>query len=199
MIAEVRGRGYLRFAFGLAAAVVAAGQSASAQDDAEQKFKLPPPAPRTNAPGPATNGKKTVRLDKIYAPALQLTQIPVNPGDPILKVIGQIITRQQLADECIARKGKEIAEILIHRTLVEQALRAKRLEVTGSGPGRPRDYSLGLPQILTCRDSRHPSFLLPRTPASIHSRLACSTQNHGLWSFPTRIRRLSDAPQKVGV
>ena len=27
----------------------------------------------------------------------------------------------------------------------------------------------------------------------------CSAQNCGLWSFPTRIRRLSDAPQKVGV
>ena len=73
-----------------------------------------------------------VRIDDIEAPGLQLTQIPVNPTDPILKVNGQVITRQQLADECIARKGKEIAEILIHRTLVEQALRAKRLEVTAA-------------------------------------------------------------------
>jgi parvulin-like peptidyl-prolyl isomerase len=133
MIAKVCGRGYLLFAFGLAAAIVGAGHPALGQDDAEQKFKLPPPAPRTNAPGPDTKGKKTVRLDELPdGPALQLTQIPVNPGDPILKVNGQIITRQQLADECIARKGKEIAELLIHRTLVEQALRAKKLEVTAT-------------------------------------------------------------------
>ena len=98
----------------------------------EQKFKVPPPAPRATAPGPATKGKKTVRLDEIDAPALQLTQIPVNPTDPILNVNGQVITRQQLADECIARKGKEIAELMIHRTLVEQALRAKKLEVTAA-------------------------------------------------------------------
>jgi parvulin-like peptidyl-prolyl isomerase len=133
MIAKVCGRGYVLFAFGLAAAIVGAGRPALAQDDVDQKFKVPPPAPRTTAPGPDTKGKKTVRLSELPdGPALQLTQIPVNPTDAILKVNGQIITRQQLADECIARKGKEIAELLIHRTLVEQALRAKKLEVTAT-------------------------------------------------------------------
>jgi parvulin-like peptidyl-prolyl isomerase len=133
MIAKVRGRGYLMFKFALAAAVVGLPHRAIAQDDAAQKFNVPPPAPRTTTPEPATKGKKTVRLDELPdGPALQLTQIPVNPTDPILKVNGQVITRQQLADECIARKGKEIAELLIHRTLVEQALRAKRLDVTAA-------------------------------------------------------------------
>jgi parvulin-like peptidyl-prolyl isomerase len=132
MIAKVRGRGYGLFAFALAAGLVGSGHPAIAQDDAEQKFNVPPAAPRTTAPGPVTKGKKTVRLDQIEAPALQLTQIPVNPNDPILKVNDQVITRQQLADECIARKGKEIAEVMIHRTLVEQALRAKKLEVTAA-------------------------------------------------------------------
>ena len=65
MIAKVCGRGYLLFAFGLAAAIVGAGHPAIAQDDVEQKFKLPPPAPRTTAPGPDTKGKKTVRLDEL--------------------------------------------------------------------------------------------------------------------------------------
>ncbi len=132
MIAKICGRGSVLIAFGLAAAMVGAGRSAIAQDDGSQKFKTPPPAPRSTVPGPDTKGKKTVRLDDINAPALQLTQIPVNPNDPILKVNGQIITRQQLADECIARKGKEIAELLINRTLVEQGLRAKKLEVTAA-------------------------------------------------------------------
>ena len=66
------------------------------------------------------------------APALRATQIPVNPTDPIIIINGQVITRQQLADECVARKGKEIAELMINRTLVEQALRAKKLEVTAA-------------------------------------------------------------------
>ena len=91
-----------------------------------------PPAPRTGQSGGAATPKKTVRLDDIQAPALRATQIPVNPTDPIIIINGQVITRQQLADECVARKGKEIAELMINRTLVEQALRAKKLEVTAA-------------------------------------------------------------------
>ena len=131
-IAKVRGRGYRLFAFALAAGLVGSGLDAIAQDDAAQKFNVPPAAPRATEPGPDTKGKKTVRLDEIDAPIAQMTQIPVGPNDPILKVNGQVITRQQLADECIARKGKEVAEVMIHRTLVEQALRAKKLEVTAA-------------------------------------------------------------------
>jgi parvulin-like peptidyl-prolyl isomerase len=133
MIAKARGLGCLLFNFALGAVMVGSPHPAIAQDDADPRFKVPPPAPRTTKPGPENaKGKKMVRIDDIEAPGLQLTQIPVNPTDPILKVNGQVITRQQLADECIARKGKEIAEILIHRTLVEQALRAKRLDVTAA-------------------------------------------------------------------
>ena len=97
-----------------------------------EKYNVPPAAPRATAPGPEVKGKKTVRFDEIDAPTAQMTRIPVNLDDPILKVNGQVITRRQLADECIARKGKEIAEVMIHRTLVEQALRAKKLEVTAA-------------------------------------------------------------------
>ncbi len=131
-IAKVRGSGYRLFAFALGAGLVGSGHHAIAQDDAAQKYNVPPAAPRATAPGPDTKGKKTVRLDEIEAPLAQMTRIPVNLDDPILKVNGQVITRRQLADECIARKGKEIAEVMIHRTLVEQALRAKKLEVTAA-------------------------------------------------------------------
>lgn len=63
---------------------------------------------------------------------LGITHIPVNPTDPIAIVNGSVITRAQLADECVARKGEEILDTLIARTLIEQALRAKKLEVTAS-------------------------------------------------------------------
>ncbi len=78
-----------------------------------------------------TNANK-VNLKDIDVPALKPTTIPVNPSDPIAIVNNQIISRQQLADECVARKGKEILELLINRTLIEQALRSKKLEVTAA-------------------------------------------------------------------
>jgi foldase protein PrsA len=55
--------------------------------------------------------------------------IPVNPSDPIATVNGEVISRQQLADECVARSGKQILETMIARTLIDQAIRARRLEV----------------------------------------------------------------------
>jgi foldase protein PrsA len=58
--------------------------------------------------------------------------IPVNPTDPIAIVNKQVISRQQLADECVARKGKEVLETLINRTLIEQALKARKQEVTAA-------------------------------------------------------------------
>ena len=138
------GRCHVMIANGFAVAVRAAcvwpgrrvlggsAHPAFAQDDVRAEIQVAAAGAADEEPGPETKGKKTVRLDEIDAPALQLTQIPVNPNDPILKVNGQIITRQQLADECIARKGKEIAELMINRTLVEQGCEAKRLEVTAA-------------------------------------------------------------------
>ena len=72
------------------------------------------------------------RLDQLNVPGVKLTAIPVNPTDPIAIVNGQNISRQQLADECVARKGKEILDTLINRTLVDQALKARKLEVTAA-------------------------------------------------------------------
>jgi len=62
---------------------------------------------------------------------LQKTAIPVNPTDPIATVNGKVITRQQLADECIARKGEEILETLVARELIAQGLLTAKKEVTG--------------------------------------------------------------------
>ncbi|MBV8229519.1 MAG: peptidylprolyl isomerase [Planctomycetaceae bacterium] len=62
-------------------------------------------------------------------PRFELTAVPVNPIDPIAIVNGEVISRQQLADECVARRGEEILETLIARKLIEQALKARKLEV----------------------------------------------------------------------
>ena len=59
-------------------------------------------------------------------------QLPVNPTDPIAIINDEVITRQQLANECIIRKGEEILETLIARKLIDQALKAKKLEVTAA-------------------------------------------------------------------
>jgi foldase protein PrsA len=66
------------------------------------------------------------------APKLELTAIPANPSDPICIVNNQVISREQLAHECIVRKGDEILKTLITRTLIEQALRKAKLEVTAA-------------------------------------------------------------------
>jgi foldase protein PrsA len=65
-------------------------------------------------------------------PKLVLKEIPVNPTDAIATVNAEAITRQQLSDECVARKGQEILETLIARKLIDQALKANKLEVTAA-------------------------------------------------------------------
>lgn len=65
-------------------------------------------------------------------PKVQLvpTKHLVNPTDPIAVVNGEPITRQQLADECVAVKGQEVLEAMIGRKLIDQAIRAKKIVVT---------------------------------------------------------------------
>lgn len=74
----------------------------------------------------------SLRLDQLNVPPVKLTAIPVNPTDPIAIVNNQVISRQQLADECVAREGKKILETLINRTLVDQALKVRKQEVTAA-------------------------------------------------------------------
>ncbi len=65
-------------------------------------------------------------------PAITLKPVAhlVSPNEPIALVNNEPITRQQLADECVAQKGSEILEMLIARKLIAQAMRANKIEVT---------------------------------------------------------------------
>ncbi|WP_165244915.1 peptidylprolyl isomerase [Paludisphaera soli] len=94
-------------------------------------------APRVGAAAPAAkatvgDAAAKVKREQINVPPLKETRVPVNPTDAIAIVNDQVITRAQLADECVARKGKEILETLINRSLIEQALKAKKAEVTAA-------------------------------------------------------------------
>lgn len=58
------------------------------------------------------------------------TKLPTSPTDAVAVVNNQVITRQQLADELIARKGEEILDTLIARVMIDQALKSKGISVT---------------------------------------------------------------------
>jgi foldase protein PrsA len=103
-----------------------------AQQDASGRYQVPPPAPGGDAPAAKDAARPKVRLSDIDVPPVKEVAIPVNPTDAIAVVNGQNISRQQLADECVARKGKEILDLLINRTLIEQALKGRNLEVTAA-------------------------------------------------------------------
>jgi foldase protein PrsA len=117
----------------LAAFGIGLARPAPAQQDVDQRFAVPPPAPRATAPDPRiANMKQKMHLSEFQVPPVQPTRIPVSPSEAIAIVNGQEISRQQLADECVAREGKKILEALINRTLIEQALRRQKLEITGA-------------------------------------------------------------------
>ena len=65
-------------------------------------------------------------------PKLEMERIAVNPTDPIATVNGEVITRMQLADECVARKGEEILYTLNARKLIDQALKKAKVEITAA-------------------------------------------------------------------
>jgi foldase protein PrsA len=117
MIAKERGRIFLGALTALTLVGVFGTTSGLAQD--QKKVRAPAkPAASSNQPA--------------ATPKLELTAIPVNPTDPICIINNQVISREQLAHECIVRKGEEILETLIARTLIEQALRKEKLEVTAA-------------------------------------------------------------------
>lgn len=106
----------------LAAVVgVAASPGASAQ---VREFFHKKAQPVAGAPPVPTNGPEATK------PQLELVRIPTNATDPIAKVNGEIITRQQLADECVAREGPKILETLIARRLIEQEMKKRKIDVT---------------------------------------------------------------------
>src|SRR4051812_17662088 len=132
MIAKDCGRRTLGWVLGLALAGALATGPAQAQQKSRSLFGGSKPAAPKAADTEPAEAAQPVRLDQINAPPAKLTATPVNPTDPIAIVNGQIISRQQLSDECVARKGKEILDTLINRALIEQALKSRKQEVTAA-------------------------------------------------------------------
>jgi foldase protein PrsA len=117
------------FTFVLAVVVIGAAYAARGQqDNTPNRFQVSPRTPRINSLAANPNAQ----TKDIDVPGLKATPILVKPGDPVAIVNNRCISRQRLADECMARKGKEILDLLISRTLIEQSLRARKLEVTAA-------------------------------------------------------------------
>jgi parvulin-like peptidyl-prolyl isomerase len=135
MIAKDRGRGMWLFGFALVVVVMSTTTQVWPQQSTTKDYQVPPPAPNAKPNPqyqPTVKGNGKVNIKDIDVPGLAPARIAVAPGDPIAKVNDQIISRQQLADECLAREGKKVLELLINRTLIDQALRGKKLEITAA-------------------------------------------------------------------
>ena len=132
MIAKDCGRRKLGFVLGFAVAGLLAAAPVQAQQPRRSLFGGSKTAAPQDDNNQSAQPTQPVRLDQLNVPGVKLTAIPVNPTDPIAIVNNQIISRQQLADECVAREGKKILETLINRTLVDQALKARKQEITAA-------------------------------------------------------------------
>lgn len=80
----------------------------------------------------AANAKAAAKPEDEPQGVVEMKSMPANPNDPVAVINGEVITRAQLANECVARKGEEILETMIARRLVEQALKANKIEVTSA-------------------------------------------------------------------
>jgi hypothetical protein len=91
--------------------------------------------PKSSSAQPAATGSKATTKGT-NAPAARPASEPApaaGNGDPIVaRVNGQVITYRTLAEECIARKGSEVLESLISKTLVLQACREKGIKVSAA-------------------------------------------------------------------
>src|SRR5262245_58320980 len=104
-----------------------------AQQATDSRYQVPPPAPRAENAKPRERGKIVdMRSAFTDVPGVKPVALPVNPSDPIAIVNNQPITRQQLADECVAKEGKKILDTMINRVLIEQALARQKLSVTAA-------------------------------------------------------------------
>jgi parvulin-like peptidyl-prolyl isomerase len=131
MIAKDRGRKSRFVGFGLVALAVASTGQARAQQGAGQGFATTSPG-QNYEQGQGTDPQQVRDLRQINVPGVKQTRVPVSPSDPIAIVNNQIISRQQLADECVAREGKKILEILVNRTMIEQALARGKMSITAA-------------------------------------------------------------------
>ena len=130
MIARKRGR----MIQGISCVLVACAtmQTANAQFFTGRSKAPVPPAAKPATPAKDQAAPANFSQQDVGSPTLERAAHPVNPTDPIAKVNGEVITRQQLSEECIVRKGEEILDTMISRRLIEQALREKKLEVTAA-------------------------------------------------------------------
>ncbi len=124
-----RGRGLRLLGIGLAVLALAGTRAARAQQGDDSRFQVLPPAPRSENSAPRQKARPT-DLRTIPTPNVQFKAIPVNGSDAIALVNNIPITRQQLADECVAKKGKEVLDVMIRRAIIEQAMARAKLTVT---------------------------------------------------------------------
>jgi parvulin-like peptidyl-prolyl isomerase len=127
MVARKHGRGMQTMLFALATS----GAIGSTQALAQLSQYLPRSA-ASKAAQAAKSQTAPAQANPTNVPRLVPVGIPVNPTDPIAIVNGEVISRSQLSDECVARKGREILETMIARKLIEQALVKRKLEVTAA-------------------------------------------------------------------
>ncbi|MGC8641312.1 MAG: peptidylprolyl isomerase [Isosphaeraceae bacterium] len=132
MIAKDCGRKMIGFVLGFAVAGVLGATPLHAQTPLRKLFSGSKATATKNDKDQSAQQTQPLRLDQLNGPIVQQTAVPVNPTDPIAIVNNQIISREQLADECVAREGKKILETLINRTLVDQALKTRKQEVTAA-------------------------------------------------------------------
>src|SRR5262245_52696727 len=130
-IAKASGHGPRLIGIGLAVLATTGSWTTMAQQAGDPRYQVPPPAPRAQNAKPVERGRP-VDINSIPVPGVQMTRVPVNPSDAIAIVNGQSISRQQLADECVAKEGKKILDVMIHRVLIEQALARQKLSVTAA-------------------------------------------------------------------
>lgn len=98
---------------------------------AAQLFRKP--AAKDNSTANAAKAPEQAKTaEPVPTPTLTPTRHMVSPNEPIAIVNGEPISRQQLADECVVVKGEEVLDTLIARRLIDQALKAKHLEVTAA-------------------------------------------------------------------
>ncbi len=117
-------RGWLRF---MAAVSVTAGVLAVAFFVRQQQ--PPPKAKAQGRPAPVRTGRRTVP-SRTAKPAAE----PRRPDPRSLKVMaivnGEQITREQLAQECMIRYGKDVLESLINKQLILEYCQRHGIQVT---------------------------------------------------------------------
>src|SRR5438270_10025745 len=100
MIAQERGRNLKNTMLALALVGAVGASPAFAQPASQSKARGQAPAAN---PAPTADPNQASETPRLVPSA-----IPANPSDPICIINNQVITREQLAHECIVRKGEEI-------------------------------------------------------------------------------------------